>query len=111
MAEPRVKTGLWVQMALRMGDAAGRPGVVLRKGDPDAGGILVLLRGREGIVVLSQVRAGEGESAWMRATGATPVEQDAADAYLARQSGRDPDLWVLEFETPDLQPPFPARLV
>jgi hypothetical protein len=111
MAEPRVKAGLWVGMALRMGDAAGRPGAVLRKGDPDAGGIVVVLHGREGLVVLSQMRAGEGEAAWMRATGPAPVTQDVADAYVTRQTSRDPDLWVLEFEAPDLAPPFPARLV
>ena len=111
MAEPRLKAGLWVSMALRMGDAAGRPGAVLRKGDPDAGGVLVVLRGREGLVVLSQVRAGEGEPAWMRATGPAPVSQEDADAYVARQTGRDPDLWILEFEAPDLAPPFAARLL
>lgn len=111
MAEPRLKAGLWVSMALRMGDQAGRPGAVLRKGDPDAGGILVVLRGRDGLVVLSQVRAAEGEASWMRATGADPVAQEAADAYVARQLGRDPDLWVVEFEAPDLTPPFAARLV
>ncbi|MBO0711423.1 MAG: DUF1491 family protein, partial [Acetobacteraceae bacterium] len=36
-AQPRVKAGLWVSMALRLADQAGRPGVVLRRGDPDAG--------------------------------------------------------------------------
>ena len=56
MAEPRVKAGIWVQMALRLGDKDARPGMVLRKGDPDAGGVLVVLRGREGLTVLSQVQ-------------------------------------------------------
>lgn len=111
MAEPRVKAKLWVQMALRMGDVDGRPGAVLRNGDPDAGGVLVVLRGREGLCVLSQVRIGEGDVSWMRATGAAAVTQDQADAYVARQVGRDPDLWVLEFEAPDLLPPFEARIV
>ena len=111
MADARVKAKLWVQMALRMGDIDGRPGAVLRPGDADAGGVLVVLRGRAGLSVLSQVRAGEGEVAWMRATGAGPVDQEAADAYVARQVARDPDLWVLEFEAPDLLPPFEARLV
>ncbi len=111
MSEPRVKAGLWISMALRLGDSAGRPGAILRKGDPDAGGVAVVLRGRAGLVVLSQVRAGDGEPAWMRATGATPVDQPTVDAYVARQTGRDPDLWVVEFESPDLVPPFPARLI
>ena len=111
MAEPRIKAGIWVKMALRMGDADGRPGAVLRKGDPDSGGVLVVLRGREGLCVISQVRAADGALAWMRSTGAEPVAQPAVDAYLARQTRYDPDLWVIEFEAPDLLPPFEAKIV
>ncbi|MFC0408059.1 DUF1491 family protein [Roseomonas elaeocarpi] len=109
--EERVKAGIWASMALRLGSAAGRPGMVLRKGDPDSGGILCVLHGREGLMVLSQVRDAEGRQAWMRGTGTGPVDQDTADSYVARQVKRDPDLWVLEFEAPDLLPPFEARIV
>jgi hypothetical protein len=98
-------------MALRMGDLGGRPGAVLRKGDADAGGILVVLRGREGLAVLSQMRATDGQQAWMRATGEAPVDQAAADAYVERQVKFDPDIWVLEFEAPDMVPPFEAKLI
>ncbi len=111
MSEPRVKAKLWVQMALRLGSGAARPGVVIRSGDADAGGILVALRGREGVVVLSQVRAGEGDAAWLRGTGASPVDEQAADAYIARQIRFDPDLWVIEFEAPDYLPPFNGKIV
>ena len=111
MAEPRLKAGLWVKMALRMGDLDGRPGAVLRKGDADSGGVLVVLRGRDGLSVLSQMRTADGALAWMRGTGAAPVDQAAADAYVARQARFDPDVWVLEFDAPDLIPPFEAKLV
>jgi hypothetical protein len=110
MAEARVKAGLWVQVALRLGNAAGRYGAVLRRGDADAGGILVVLRGRDGLLVLSQARAAEGP-AWLRGTGPAPVDQAAADAYVARQLRMDPDLWVLEFDSPDLLPPFEAKII
>lgn len=111
MSAPRVKALLWVQMALRMGDADGRPGAVLRKGDPDSGGVLVVLHGREGLTVLSQIRAADGTAAWLRATGPEPVDQGAVDAYVARQLRYDPDIWVVEFEAPDLLPPFAAKIV
>jgi hypothetical protein len=111
MAEPRVKAGIWVSAALRMAEIAGRPGVVVRRGDADAGGVLALLRGRAGVVVLSQVRTGEGEAAWLRATGADPVDDAAAQTYIDRQVGRDPDLWVVEFECPDFRPPFEAKML
>ena len=108
MAEPRLKAGLWVKMALRMADRDGRSGVVLRKGDADSGGVLVVLRGREGLVVLSQVRTADGALAWMRGTGAAPVDQAAADAYVARQCD---DRVGSEFDAPDFVPPFEAKLV
>lgn len=111
MTEPRLKAGLWVKMALRMADRGGRPGVVLRKGDADAGGVLAVLRGRDELVVLSQARAADGTLGWMRGTGTAPVDQAAADAYVARQVRFDPDIWVLEFEAPDLMPPFEAKLL
>ena len=111
MSGARVKAGIWVQMALRMGNANGRYGVVLHKGDPDAGGVLTVLRAPAGLVVLSQIRAASGEPAWIRGTGDTPVDQAAADAYIARQRRFDPDLWVIEFESPDLLPPFEATIV
>ncbi len=111
MTEPRVKAGFWVSMALRLGDRDGRPGAVLRKGDPDAGGVLAVLHGRAGLTVLSQVRGAGGEVAWMRGTGVAPVDQETADAYIARQVKSDPDLWVVEFESPDYLPPFDAKIL
>ncbi len=109
--EARVKAGLWVAAALRLAFADGRGGAVLRRGDADAGGILVVLRGREGLSVLSQVSGQDGEHAWLRATGSAPVLQDAADSYVERQVARDPDLWVVEFDAPDYLPPFEGRVV
>jgi len=111
MSGDRLKTGIWVSMALRVGNNSGRYGVVVRRGDAGAGGVLVLLRGRAGVVVLAQARTAEGGAAWTRGTGAEPVDQAAADAYIARQLRYDPDLWVLEFEAPDLRPPFEATLL
>ena len=111
MSEARLKTGIWVSAALRMADIAGRPGMVLRRGDADSGGVLAVMRGRSGACVLSQIRTGSGELAWMRATGADPVPEPEADAYVARQVSRDTDLWVLEFDTADFTPPFEAKLV
>lgn len=111
MVEPRVKSGIAVAAMLRMADMAGRPGMVLARGDADAGAILLILRGREGLVVLSQTRDSAGGAAWLRLSGAAPVDQAAADGLVARQQQFDGDLWAVEFETPDLQAPFEVKII
>lgn len=97
--------------ALRMGMLADKPGILVRKGDADAGGIIVKLFGRSGCVVLSQFRDMNGVLAWMRATGPEPVTEEAADNYIGRQVRMDPDLWVIEFEAADYIPPFEGNII
>jgi hypothetical protein len=111
MSEPRIKAGIWVAAALRLGTADNKPGVVLRKGDADAGGILVVLRGRTGNMVLSQFRDAMGELAWMRSTGPAPVTEAATDAYVSKQLSYDSDLWVIEFDAADYLPPFAGKII
>ncbi|HTJ90296.1 MAG TPA: DUF1491 family protein [Acidocella sp.] len=111
MGEARIKAGVWVSAALRLGAAGGKPGLVVRKGDADAGGVLVILHGRSGNVVLSQFRDAQGELAWMRGTGPEPVSDAATDTYVKKQVSYDSDLWVIEFDAADYLPPFEGKIV
>lgn len=99
MTEPRIRTAIWVQSQLRLCDLAGIPFVVRRKGDPDAGAVVLLIdRGAAGILVLSQTRDDQGRPAWMRALGSETADSAAAEAFVARTVKRDPDVWVIEVE-------------
>ena len=111
MVEPRLKSKLTIAAWLRIADAAGKPGMVLKRGDPDAGAILMVLRGRAGTLVLSQTRNAAGDEAWIRLSGTDPIDQAATDALIARQIRFDSDIWAVEFESPDLKPPVPLRLI
>jgi hypothetical protein len=97
--EARLKTGIWIKALIRRCDLAAIPIAVLTRGDGDAGAILLKFNGGSaGCWVLAQARGQNGELVWMRATGSIPVAEADADAYIARQRGRDPDIWVLEIE-------------
>ncbi len=97
----RLKPAIWVQAQVRLCDIAFLPIVVHRKGDPDAGSIVLKLnRLADGCQVYSQARTLDGDPAWMLGTGPEPVEEREADNLIARHVARDPDLWVVEIEDP-----------
>jgi hypothetical protein len=97
--QPRLKSGLWVRALIRRYDGMAVPAIVVRKGDEDAGAILVKINRRErGCVVMIRAQDPAGTLFWQRGTGPEPVDEATADTYIARQAGRDPDLWVVEIE-------------
>ncbi len=110
--EARLKTGIWIGALIRRCDQAAVGVAVAARGDGDSGAVLIKLNGRdEGCSVLAQARGPDGELLWMRATGGAPVAEAEADAYVARQRGRDPDLWVVEIETRSPQAVLDGRIV
>lgn len=96
---PRLTADLWVKAYLRRCEVAGAAAFVVRRGDATAGVVLVKLNFLDGrATVFSPARDGDGSFVWLRATGPDPVVETEADAYIARQRGYDPDLWVVEVE-------------
>jgi hypothetical protein len=86
---------------VRLCDRQFIPIAVTRRGDPDAGSVIIrLLRGRNENLVLQRQSLFGGSVAWMAVLGGVAVDDAAASAYQAREIDRDRDLWVIEVDDP-----------
>ncbi len=67
-----------------------------------SGSVAIVHRSRDGSVrALARVLGPGGTYGWRTAATA-----DAVESWVVRQRGFDPDLWVIELDTPD-----PARFI
>lgn len=102
MTEPRLKTSLWISAQIRLCDLSFMPAVVARRGDSDAGQVMVLRNLLDGTFELfARTTDLDGGSAWRCASGPDPVDYETASKLIAREADFDPDIWVLEIEDRD----------
>ncbi len=82
---------------------------ILQRGERGSGVILLKISDRAGqCKLVTQQRDLEGDMQWVAALEVDIVLETDADAYIQRSVGRDPDLWVVEIEDPDMRNPFIA---
>lgn len=102
MEEPRLKTEIRVAAHIRRAIGEGAFAVVARRGDPDAGAVAVKVYLGDGCArLLVQSRDLEGRPVWCN-----PFEEDGEgegseariDAWLKKEVGIDPDLWIVEID-------------
>lgn len=93
-----LSSDLWVSALIRRAEIGGANAVVVRKGDARAGTVIVKTydtstrRAR----LYTEAFGPNGERLWIQ-----PMNSDTEselDAYVQRQIGHDPDLWVVEIE-------------
>jgi Uncharacterized conserved protein len=112
MTEPKLKAKLFVHAAIRRCGIEAIPVVVARKGDEDAGTVVVKVnRGDRLAEIYTQARDAAGALGWLKVTGPDPVPDDKAEAYIARARDVDYDLWVLEVDSRDGRVPFIERVI
>lgn len=96
----RLPSGTLVGALLRRVNDAGGIGMVLAKGDAQGGAILILTldKGRDP----KALERGFGPDGKARLTPTGPSDTDLPSItdYWRRRRTRDPDLWVIELDTP-----------
>lgn len=99
--QPRLKVHIWVQAQIRLCDVNFISAVVARRGDADAGAVVMrLVRGMQKNLLLRRQVQADGAAKWEPAGGGGEVDDAAAGAYLAREIKRDPDIWIVEVDDP-----------
>lgn len=84
---------------IRQAEAAGDFGVVLRKGDPERGSLLIVLRSRGGYVACFERSLDpDGRYRWTRAGPAEGEGEEMVAQFLARRVDFDPDIWLIELD-------------
>lgn len=108
----RLPTGLWVQAHTARCTGAGIPVVVVRRGDPERGVVMVKLRHRdEGSRLVTQMRDLDGTLVWSDVFDGRRMSDAEAHEYIERQISYDPDIWVIEIEDADVEGWFSGEVV
>ena len=97
----RLKSEIWVKAYLRRASVAGSPGVVVRRGDADAGTILIRVARLDGTCDLygpapAGLASDDGERRWTQI--AARAQETDIEGRLHSEARLDPDVWIVEIE-------------
>lgn len=93
-----IASDVWVSALIRRAELAGANAVVVRRGDARAGSVIVKVydSSTRQARLYSEAFGPDGDRLWMQPV--TSAFESELDAYVERQRGYDPDLWVVEIE-------------
>ncbi len=100
----RLASGVLANALMRSAYDAGGSAAVLAKGDVTSGAIL-LITAEKGVVqgFLARVHDREGCYFWVPKSPELVENKQIIDDYIARERRRDPDMWVIELDVPNVQ--------
>lgn len=93
-----LKTSIWVAAKQRELNAEGPVLIAIRKGDADAGTILLRVETQDGEHVFTQGRTLDGEPCWHPVLSGRAVPPFEAAEYCDKRLRSDPDLWILSLD-------------
>lgn len=100
MAEPRLAAAMLVAALVRRTEAEGGHAMVLARGDATAGALMIQIADRGVPGALIERRLGPDGYRWGETGPADPADRDA---WIARRRRDDPDLWVIELDSPEAE--------
>lgn len=102
MSPQRLPAALEVSALIRLVEASGGFAMVLRKGEPDGGTILVVLLDNQGLgQIFERLPQPDGTRKWTSSKKQSTDKKEEFESYLIRRAVQDPDLWVIELTVAD----------
>lgn len=87
---------------MRLAESVGGFGAVLRRGERDAGTILLLtMQKGADACLMERMPQLDGTRKWELNRQEDPENKQELADYLARRAAQDDDLWVVELDVPD----------
>lgn len=104
MSNARLPAGLEAAAIRRSVEALGGHAMVLHKGDPDRGQ-LILLVGERGAhrAILERALQRGGNYHWTRRESAQTPDPATLAKFIGERTRFDPDLWLIELDVPDAE--------
>lgn len=108
---PRLTSRIEVSALIRRVEGQGGHGMVLARGDGDAGTILLLLTER-GVphALLERALGASGDYGWRHAGPQNIDGYQEVNPYIERRRGYDGDLWVVELDVAGVER-FTAEMI
>ena len=93
-----LSSDLWVSALIRRAELGGAFATVSRRGDARAGTVIVKAYNTSNRTarLYTEAFGPDGERLWIQPV--TSETESELDAYVQRQIGYDPDIWVVEIE-------------
>ena len=95
----RLRSAVEASLFIRRAESLGGSGVVVQRGDPERGSILLLVSERgEPAALLERMLAADGEYRWQLVGAQTSADPRRLAQYFDRRRRNDPDLWLVELD-------------
>ncbi len=101
MSGERLPAALEATALIRLGEASGGFGMILHRGEPDSGTILIVILDNQGFgqsnaQAFERLPRSDGTRGWTLSKTQDPANKQEFEEYLARRIKQDRDLWIVE---------------
>ncbi|WP_298169861.1 DUF1491 family protein [Novosphingobium sp.] len=101
MSAARLPAALEATALIRLAEANGGFGMVLHRGEPDSGTIVIVILNNQGFGqtlarAFERLPRADGTRGWAQSKAQDPENKAEFEDYLKRRVAQDRDLWIVE---------------